>query len=650
MVRFVQAVLAIIGLAGIGVVFYAWEIKDPRDWGLAFGALAITLVLTVIVWVLKAFPRPKPTTTISIPEKYSGSLPSSAKRTSRSTIDFTVVESPRHAYETGKKDLKQNDYLGAAPAGPSFALVMGVSLTRCGGDPAKFQPPPSYGELSKPEKDAVSLIYTGLFGSARDVNEIISSIHGAKLFEPVFMLFQEAEKYWGLKSADPDASILQRIIEENRQPVQVFKKTEFNGAGMIVPYAMQIVEIMVEEGGMPSVEERKANRRELNSTGPVTLLRAPRLNGVSWEEARCWFGGLPRLGNQAWPRTRKTKTPMAFLTQIDLAHFREIGGSDLLPADGWLAFFLDGDGRECSVLHIEGADLPARTTPPSEAMRNWHWFGRHGVATDFLYGPPSKFELPYFPIELVMAGYQFDSDLRSVPLGLENIGPVREVGLSAKNVNEAAGVDTVFFGHTVQHFAARMKIAAENTGQNIERIGKRVDQNKLEEIKKAEPNFTAVCRELYSWSEKLPRWSILTWEELDRFKLFVSSVYADDFDAFIYGNHFRGYEDLLTPTYLAMLASPDDVFVKLPATVQTILSENFRTPGRLRLHQMFGVGIDIQEGASIEHANDHMLLQLCYDDIMGWRFGDVGVFQFWISPKNLKKRRWDKVSVTFEGH
>jgi hypothetical protein len=112
-------------------------------------------------------------------------------------------------------------------------------------------------------------------------------------------------------------------------------------------------------------------------------------------------------------------------------------------------------------------------------------------------------------------------------------------------------------------------------------------KTKLEEIKKAEPHFTAVCRELYSWSETLPRWSILSRDDLDRFKQFVGSLYADEFDAFIYGNHFHGYEDLLTPTYLALMAAPDGVFANLPKALQKSLSEDYRTPGGNRLHQIF---------------------------------------------------------------
>jgi uncharacterized protein YwqG len=45
-----------------------------------------------------------------------------------------------------------------------------------------------------------------------------------------------------------------------------------------------------------------------------------------------------------------------------------------------------------------------------------------------------------------------------------------------------------------------------------------------------------------------------------------------------------------------------------------------------------------------------LLLQLVYDDLMEWFFGDVGAFQFWISPDDLKRQRWSRVQVTFESH
>jgi hypothetical protein len=43
-----------------------------------------------------------------------------------------------------------------------------------------------------------------------------------------------------------------------------------------------------------------------------------------------------------------------------------------------------------------------------------------------------------------------------------------------------------------------------------------------------------------------------------------------------------------------------------------------------------------------------MLLQLTHDDLMHWSFGDNGVYQFWISPADLKKRNWEAARMTFD--
>jgi uncharacterized protein YwqG len=45
-----------------------------------------------------------------------------------------------------------------------------------------------------------------------------------------------------------------------------------------------------------------------------------------------------------------------------------------------------------------------------------------------------------------------------------------------------------------------------------------------------------------------------------------------------------------------------------------------------------------------------MLLQLVYDDMMHWRFGDNGAYQFWISPEDLVRGNWAAAHVTFECH
>ena len=45
-----------------------------------------------------------------------------------------------------------------------------------------------------------------------------------------------------------------------------------------------------------------------------------------------------------------------------------------------------------------------------------------------------------------------------------------------------------------------------------------------------------------------------------------------------------------------------------------------------------------------------MLLQLTHDDMMHWRFGDNGIYQFWISTADLAERKWGSAKMTFECH
>jgi uncharacterized protein YwqG len=49
-------------------------------------------------------------------------------------------------------------------------------------------------------------------------------------------------------------------------------------------------------------------------------------------------------------------------------------------------------------------------------------------------------------------------------------------------------------------------------------------------------------------------------------------------------------------------------------------------------------------------AYNRLLLQLAYDDMMFWGFGDNGVYQFWIKRDDLAARNWDAVKLTFECH
>jgi uncharacterized protein YwqG len=72
--------------------------------------------------------------------------------------------------------------------------------------------------------------------------------------------------------------------------------------------------------------------------------------------------------------------------------------------------------------------------------------------------------------------------------------------------------------------------------------------------------------------------------------------------------------------------------------------------GRQVSHQLMGAGTSIQ-GAPERFRDTHFLLmQFDSDYGMDWMWGDQGVLQYWITPDDLKARRFDRVIVTLEGH
>jgi hypothetical protein len=93
----------------------------------------------------------------------------------------------------------------------------------------------------------------------------------------------------------------------------------------------------------------------------------------------------------------------------------------------------------------------------------------------------------------------------------------------------------------------------------------------------------------------------------------------------------------------------DAAFNAMPTPIRNEVGARCRLPSQ-GWHQTFGLGVDIQGNAAVENEGNHLLLQLMYDDMVAWRFGDMGAFQFWISPGDLSARNWSGVKLTFECH
>jgi uncharacterized protein YwqG len=70
---------------------------------------------------------------------------------------------------------------------------------------------------------------------------------------------------------------------------------------------------------------------------------------------------------------------------------------------------------------------------------------------------------------------------------------------------------------------------------------------------------------------------------------------------------------------------------------------------RFLAHQLLGAPKSIQS-APLDYGATHVLLaQFCHDEGALWFWGDAGVMQFWITPQDLKARRFDRVVMTLEG-
>lgn len=110
------------------------------------------------------------------------------------------------------------------------------------------------------------------------------------------------------------------------------------------------------------------------------------------------------------------------------------------------------------------------------------------------------------------------------------------------------------------------------------------------------------------------------------------------------------YEDFEGTTLVALASADDAAYATLPEHARALINREYLLPIDIP-HQMFGFPVFIQGDACAQaEEGKHLLLQLGFDDLMFWSFGDNGDYQFWISPEDLARRNWDAVTMTFECH
>ncbi|WP_146038103.1 DUF1963 domain-containing protein [Tabrizicola aquatica] len=175
----------------------------------------------------------------------------------------------------------------------------------------------------------------------------------------------------------------------------------------------------------------------VSATGQDTIL----LNRV-WPPGAAapgnsWLGGLPCLPpDMDWPRHRETGLPLHFLAQVDCADLPTLGGTSPLPRDGLLLFFSDLDEERLSendaVVYVPKSrqSVPPRALPDALPEID-HSGGKPSIYTD----EPGKRHYPKWPVVPVVVktwGGETEADPKTFNIDyLEQSHAAQEASIAA---------------------------------------------------------------------------------------------------------------------------------------------------------------------------------------------------------------------------
>ena len=439
----------------------------------------------------------------------------------------------------------------------------------------------------------------------------------------------------------------------------------------------------------------------------LIISRRPRHLGESWNDARSWFGGKPQLGEQAWARVGAQQRPLFFVAQIDLAEVaREVQRfGELAPfPDGALAFFIGAgdDGYDTgAVVHVPRSQLGNSTEPPPDAPAVL-------IPGGDIFPFPNRFDreaprvFPYWPVDITAVEVEpvlesdLDEEYEEEQYEKEDAALVAAVGrhffrrqffLTADHAYKLLGGDVprMFWWHSAQYYAACLRRALHTVPHHIEHRGRDLEaarvrlenlrttgllsagvfrskqasedvkrsedhvvrlETKLAELESRLPEFASFVRDVDDWARGKDPWQFMPPEAVG---VLASTVERGRkvFDEFTRVYTCKYLDQLETETLLALATADERAYATIPEELRALINTQYLLPSS-HWHQMFGRGVDIQGNAAIENEGNVMLLQLVYDDMLHWNFGDMGAYQFWIPPDDLARGNWAAVRLTFE--
>lgn len=381
---------------------------------------------------------------------------------------------------------------------------------------------------------------------------------------------------------------------------------------------------------------------------PIPLVRRPRETGASWAEAESWFGGLPKLGAIEWPRGADGR-PLPFAAQIGLAGIHGARPDNPLPSGGSLAFFL-GEGAVIHVPEGVGQFSPAPQDLPPAYEEGGYPFPETPTAL-------ARSLFPFWPADPLALTLPEDlrdpreearhEDIReAMATAIAAEVPRRRYDFGVGGLPEGTWSGPVpVWWHGVDHLIQQLQVSLAQSAEMAGRHGDRPE--KIAAIEAQSGGLPALINALRGFTEDRDPWATLTEEERDVFAEALANAWQQFPDLLRYSAP-RRIEDLAAVSLRAMMTGDAAAFAAMPDNVRDLLNRDYRLPVH-GLPQMFGLAMCVQN-ALYSHLDDVLLLQLPYDDMMEWRFGDKGAYQFWISPEDLAERRWDAAKLTFECH
>lgn len=426
----------------------------------------------------------------------------------------------------------------------------------------------------------------------------------------------------------------------------------------------------------------------------LVLVRKERHAGDAWFAAKSYLGGLPKLGATPWPKD-ETGKPLYFMGQLDLADIdRASGGQSALPKSGALAFFIGGKkfGR---ILHLPQAG-DAFTPPPDGRAAAQDVGGDALIDRTKTHGPT---EFPFWPVEFraidpVVRHVQGDYETHEAAdeaqsQAIAALFGSRNSDFSMQQACEKAGLSEIpLYWHSALMFAERVpamldKVAdAKARGQGyVETSGARLAAldagspppqgqgpwSDRDKDKTNAENWMATGRKIIAEAETyeaavedylarvkaaipdIDPWRPVTANDAAKLNALFNEARSktlQEYARFVLPNRWRDYAG---DTVRIMAAGPEEAYTRLPKALRVHINTACRLPVN-RAHLMFGLGDNVQDNPNFEMPDRRMVLQLTYDDMLFWGFGDNGVYQFWIPVSALQAGDFSEAEATFECH